>query len=96
MKWLVGLLLLVCLLVPAQEKRPCVVADFYGISWIGDPGLRHVQLSRWLTINGNNCGTEQLLIIWNNVAAWAGVADSAEIRGKILHFYARAAEREKK
>jgi hypothetical protein len=50
----------------------------------------------WLTTNGNSCGTEQLLVIWNNLAMWAGTADSAEIRAKVLHFYARAAEREKK
>jgi len=49
-----------------------------------------------LTTNGNNCNTEQLLNIWNNLAAWAGTADSSEIRGKLLYFYARAAEREKK
>jgi len=34
--------------------------------------------------------------IWNNLAMWAGVADSAEIRQKILFYYARAMEREKK
>jgi hypothetical protein len=49
-----------------------------------------------LTTNGNNCNTEQLLGIWNNLAAWAGTADSSEIRAKLLYFYARAAEREKK
>jgi hypothetical protein len=49
-----------------------------------------------LTTNGNNCNTEQLLVIWNNLALWAGVADSAEIRAKVLYYYARAAEREKK
>jgi hypothetical protein len=95
-KWAVTLLLLVCLLVPAQEKRQCIVSDFYGVSWIGDPGLRHMQLAMWLTTNGNNCNTEQLLVIWNNLAMWAGAADSAELRGKVLYYYARAAEREKK
>lgn len=96
MKWVAALLLLVCLLVPAQEKNPCIVTDFYGLSWIGEPTLRHMELSRWLTTNGNNCNTEQLLGIWNNLAMWAGVADSSELRAKILYFYARAAEREKK
>lgn len=96
MKWVAALLLLVCLLVPAQEKNPCIITDFYGLSWIGEPTLRHMELSRWLTTNGNNCNTEQLLGIWNNLAMWAGVADSSELRAKILYFYARAAEREKK
>ena len=96
MKWVAVLLLLVCILVPAQEKSPCVITDFYGLSWIGEPTLRHMELSRWLTTNGNNCNTEQLLGIWNSLAMWAGVADSSELRAKILYFYARAAEREKK
>jgi hypothetical protein len=50
----------------------------------------------WLTTNGDNCSSAQLVVIWNNLAMWAGVADSAELRGKVLYFYARAAEREKK
>ena len=96
MKWIAALLLLVCLLVPAQEKNPCIITDFYGLGWIGEPTLRHMELSRWLTTNGNNCNTDQLLGIWNNLPMWAGVADSAELRGKILYYYAKAAEKEKK
>ena len=94
MRWLL-LLLLLCLAGATANER-CIVTDFYGLSWIGDPGLRHSQLSMWLTTNGNSCGTEQLLAIWNNLPMWAGTADSAELRGKLLYFYARAAEREKK
>jgi hypothetical protein len=58
--------------------------------------MRHMQLSRWLTTNGDNCSSEQLVLIWNRLAEWAGVADSAELRGKVLYYYARAMEREKK
>jgi len=94
MRWLVLLLLL--LLAGAGAKPPCIVSDFYGLSWLGDPGLRHTELSRWLTTNGDNCSTDQLVAIWNNLPMWAGVADSSELRQKILYFYARAAEREKK
>ena len=94
MRWLA--LLLLPLVLWASTKPPCIVSDFYGVSWIGDPGLRHMQLSMWLTTNGDNCSAEQLVVIWNNLAMWAGVADSAELRGKILYFYARASEREKK
>lgn len=94
MRWLI--LLLALLLAGATERPPCIVADFYGISWLHEPTLRHMQLSRWLTTNGDNCSSEQLVVIWNNLAAWAGVADSSELRGKILYFYARAMEREKK
>jgi hypothetical protein len=37
-----------------------------------------------------------LLAIWNNLAMWGGTADSGELRGKVLFYYARALEREKK
>ena len=94
MRWL--LLPLLLLLSGATAKPPCSVSDFYGLSWLGDPTLRHMELSRWLTTNGDNCSTDQLLAIWNNLAMWAGVADSQELRGKVLYYYARAAEREKK
>jgi len=49
-----------------------------------------------LNINGNSCSTIQLLAIWNNLALWAGTADSGELRSKVLLYYARAIEREKK
>jgi hypothetical protein len=94
MRWLLAPLLL-CLAGATANER-CIVSDFYGISWIGDPSLRHSQLSMWLTTNGTSCSTEQLLVIWNNLAMWAGTADSSEVRAKILYFYAKAAEREKK
>jgi hypothetical protein len=94
MRWLILLLLL--FLAGAASKPPCIVSDFYGLSWIGDPSLRHSQLSMWLTTNGDSCNTDQLLVIWNNLPMWAGVADSAELRAKILYYFARAAEREKK
>jgi len=94
MRWLL-LPLLLCLAGATANER-CIVADFYGLSWIGEPTLRHIELSRWLTTNGNSCSTDQLLVIWNNLPMWAGTADSSEIRAKLLYFYARAAEREKK
>jgi len=89
-------LLLISLVFWASAKAPCTVSDFYALSWLGDPTLRHMELSRWLTTNGDNCSTDQLLAIWNNLAMWAGAADSQELRGKVLYYYARAAEREKK
>jgi hypothetical protein len=94
MRWLILLLLL--LLAGAAAKPQCVVSDFYGLSWLHDPSLRHQQLSMWLTTNAGTCNAEQLVFIWNNLAMWAGAADSAELRAKILYAYARAVEREKK
>ena len=55
-----------------------------------------MKLSRWLTTNGDNCSSAELAGIWNKLAEWAGVADSAELRGKVLYYYARAREREGK
>ena len=94
MRWL--LIPLMLLLAGAVAKPPCIISDFYGLSWISEPTLRHMELSRWLTTNGDSCSSEQLLGIWNKLAEWAGVADSAELRGKVLYYYARARERESK
>jgi len=90
------LFLLLLLLSKATAKESCIVSDFYGLSWLGNPSERHQRLSEWLTTNGSNCSSEQLVGIWNNLALWAGTADSAEIRQKILYYYAMAVEREKK
>jgi hypothetical protein len=88
--------LLLLLLSGATAKESCLVSDFYGLSWLGNPTERHQRLSEWLTTNGNACSTAQLLAIWNNLAMWAGTADSGELRGKVLFYYAKAMEREKK
>jgi hypothetical protein len=88
--------LIACAVFWASAKSFCVVSDFYRLSWIGEPTLRHTELSRWLTANGDSCTSDQLVAIWNNLAMLAGVADSAELRAKILYYYARAIEREKK
>jgi hypothetical protein len=55
-----------------------------------------MELSRWITTNGDSCKSDQLVVLWNNLALWAGVADSAEMRAKVLYYYARAREREDK
>lgn len=94
MRW--PLLLLLLLLAGATATEQCIVTDFYGLSWLGNPSERHQRLSQWLTTNGNSCTTEQLVVIWNNLPMWAGVSDSAELRAKILYYYVLAAEREKK
>jgi hypothetical protein len=90
------LFLLLLLFSKATAKESCFVSEFYGLSWLGNPTERHQRLSDWLTINGNACSSDKLVGIWNNLALWAGVADSAELRSKVLYFYARAVEREKK
>jgi len=94
MKWIVLVLFSFWLLVSAQPKQ-CLLSDFYALSWISEPTMRHMELSRWITTNGDSCSSEQLVVLWNNLALWAGVADSAEMRAKVLYYYARAMEREK-
>lgn len=94
MRWL--LLPLLLLLAGATANEKCVLRDYYALSWINDPTLRHMELSRWLTTNGDSCSSEQLSFLWNRLAEWSGVADSAELRGKVLYYYARARAREDK
>ena len=94
MRWVI--LIFFAAWIIAQGQSKCIVSDFYALSWLGDPTVRHMQLSRWLTTNGDSCSSEQLVLIWNQWPVWAGVADSQELRGKILYFHARAVEREKK
>jgi hypothetical protein len=94
MKWL--FILLVTAIFVVSAKGRCEVTDFYALSWISEPTMRHMELSRWLTTNGDSCSPEQLAGIWNKLAEWAGVADSAELRAKVLYYYARAQEREAK
>jgi len=50
----------------------------------------------WLTNNTGFCSTQDLIGIWNNLASWAGTADSSEIRSKIIEGYRNAEIREKK
>ena len=93
MKWLFIILVTAIFIVSA--KGQCEVTDFYALSRINEPTLRHLQLLQWMTTNGDSCSPEKLVGIWNRLAEWVGVADSAELRGKVLYYYQRAVERAK-
>ena len=94
MKWLTLLLLLV--LAGATAKNGCHVREFYGIAYtIHNPSERHQQMSMWLTNNAKHCKAQDYVAIWNNLAEWAGAADSAELRAKVVHGYKDAVERDK-
>lgn len=93
MRWLVLPVLL--MLAGATAKDRCTVLEFYRLSWIGNPTVRHTELSQWLTENGNFCSAEKLILIWNNLAMWAGTADSQELRGKVIFFHEKAIEKGK-
>ena len=95
MRWL--LLLLLLALVGAVAKNGCYVREFYGIGYtIHNPSERHQQMIAWLKNNAPHCGSEDYVILWNNLAEWAGTADSAETRALIIYGYQKALKREKK
>jgi len=94
-RWLVALVLTLAL--QSTGKDLCSVREFYNIAFrVHDPSLRHQQMSMWLSNNANFCTTQDLTGIWNNLASWAGTADSSEIRSKIIEGYRNAEIREKK
>ena len=95
MRWLILLLLLG--LVGATSKDLCSVREFYGIAYtVHNPSERHQQMSAWLTKHKSLCKSSDMTVIWNNLSEWAGAADSAELRHKVIQGYKTALEREKK
>jgi hypothetical protein len=95
MRWLILLLLLV--LAGATAKSGCHVREFYGIAYtVHDPTLRHREMMAWLDKNAPYCKSTEYMVIWNNLAEWAGAADSTWLRNKVVHGYKDALEREKK
>ena len=95
MRWLILLLLLG--LVGATSKDLCSVREFYGIAYtVHNPTERHQQMSAWLTKHKTLCKSSDMTVIWNNLSEWAGAADSAELRHKIVIAYKDALDREKK
>jgi hypothetical protein len=95
MRWLLLLLLLLGL-VGAVAKNGCHVREFYGIGYtIHDPTERHKEMMAWLDRNAPYCKTSDYVIIWNNLAEWAGTADSTWLRNKVVHGYKDAEQREK-
>ena len=95
MKWFVLTVLALTMLVSAQPK--CELSMFYSIGYtVHNPSERHIQMSRWLSTNAEQCSPKDLTVLWNNLAETAGAADSAELRHKIVYAYQKAVEREKK
>jgi len=95
MRWLILLLLLG--LVGATAKSECHVREFYGIAYtVHDPTIRHREMMAWLDKNAPYCKSTEYMVIWNNLAEWAGTADSTWLRNKVVHGYKDALEREKK
>lgn len=94
MRWLLPLLLLG--LVGAVAKNGCYVREFYGIGYtVHDPSIRHKEMMAWLEQNASHCKASDYVVIWNNLAEWAGTADSTQLRGLVIHGYTKALDREK-
>jgi hypothetical protein len=94
MRWLLPLLLLG--LVGAVAKNGCYVREFYGIGYtVHDPSIRHKEMMAWLEQNASHCKASDYVVIWNNLAEWAGTADSTQLRGLVIHGYTEALDREK-
>ena len=94
MRWL--LLLLLLALVGAVAKNGCHVREFYGIGYtLHNPSERHQQMIAWLKNNEPHCGSADYVILWNNLAEWAGTADSTWLRAAVIQGYKNAEQREK-
>jgi hypothetical protein len=92
--WIIAMVLA---LVGAVAKDGCFVRELYGIGYTEhNPTERHRQMSDWLTRNAQHCKAQDYLVIWNNLAEWAGTADSTELRGKVIQGFQDAERREKK
>ena len=95
MKWLIALVLTLALHSTGQDL--CSVREFYIIAWtIHNPSERHQQMSQWLTNHQYLCKSTDMTVIWNNLSEWAGSADSAELRHKVIIAYKNAKAREAK
>jgi len=53
-------------------------------------------MSMWLTKHKTLCKSSDMTVIWNNLSEWAGSADSAELRHKVVIAFKDALLREKK
>ena len=94
-RWLIALVLILSLHSTGQDL--CSVREFYGIAYtVHNPSERHQQMTMWLTNHQNLCKSTDFVVIWNNLSEWAGTADSALLRHKVIQGYKNALEREKK
>jgi hypothetical protein len=94
-KWIAALVLVLAL--HSTSKDLCSVREFYSVAWgIHDPTERHKQMSEWLTKHQQLCKSSDFVVIWNNMAEWAGNSDSHQLRALVISGYKEALAREKK
>lgn len=96
MRWII-VLLTIFLIGTAATKQGCYLDEFYMIAWtVHNPSDRHQMMIKWLDTNGKFCTVEDYSTIWNNVAEWAGTADTPQLRYKITQGFTAAIERQSK
>jgi hypothetical protein len=84
MKWILAVLM-VFLVGTASTKEGCYIEEFYHIAWtVHNPSERHQLMIKWVDLNGRFCSSEDYATLWNNLAEWAGTADSPQLRYKII------------
>ena len=75
----------------ATIKRECSVSEFVNIGYSShDPKERFDKAWNWLEESGPVCTKEQLTLLYSNLGAILGSADSMKIRSKIEQLYERA------
>jgi hypothetical protein len=95
MKWLLALC--TALFIAATAKEGCLLDEFYMIAWtVHNPSERHQMMLKWLDTNARFCSVEDYATIWNNIAEWAGTADTPQLRYQITQGFNAALERSKK
>jgi len=95
MRWFLALL--TACLIGATAKPGCYLDEFYMIAWTAhNPSERHKMMLKWLDVNGTFCTVDDYATIWNNIAEWAGTADTPVLRHRITQGFNAAIERQKK
>lgn len=80
---------------PSSSSDNCSVRELYSIAYtVHNPSERHQQMSVWLTKHQYLCKSSDMVVVWNNLSEWAGSADSAELRQKVIYAYKNAKSRE--
>lgn len=90
MRW-VPILFVAALVYGATAKRECSVSELVNIGYSNhDPKERAEKVWGWLEESGPVCTKEQLTLLYSNLGAILGNADSMKIRSKIEQLYERA------
>lgn len=89
MKWLILLFALV--IAGAVAKDGCHVREFYALGYtVHDPTERYLKMMAWLKVNAPYCKQNDYVVLYNNLAEWAGSSDNVLMREAIIKGYTEA------